>query len=98
MTKYGYMGPWWLGTGIALPATHPVPHPSPYPGYTPPTRHRTGTGEQRVSDQRYMAVGLKSVAQLTLSRLFSGFLGITEVYNLRIAGRINNHSFIPGNE
>ena len=43
-------------------------------------------------------VGLISVAQLTSSPLFSGFLGITEVYNLVYVGRINNHSVITGNE
>ena len=45
-----------------------------------------------------MAVGLKSVGQLSLSLVFSGFLGMTEVYNLVRIGRINNHSSIPGNE
>ena len=42
------------------------------------------------------AVGLKSVAQLSLDDRFSGFLGITEVYNLVEISRIINHSFIPG--
>ena len=41
-------------------------------------------------------MGLISVDQLTLGWLFSGFLGMTEVYNLRNIGRINNHSLIPG--
>ena len=41
-------------------------------------------------------MGLISVAQLTLSLLFSGFLGITEVYNLARIDRINNHFVIPG--
>ena len=43
-----------------------------------------------------MAVGLKSVAQLTLCLQISGFQGITEVYNLALAGKTNNHLFIPG--
>ena len=45
-----------------------------------------------------MVVGLKSVAQLTLVAHFSGFLGITEVYNLLRIRRINNHSVIPGTD
>ena len=43
-----------------------------------------------------MAVGLKSVDQLSLDELFSGFQGMTEVYNLSEIGRINNHYYIPG--
>ena len=45
-----------------------------------------------------MVVGLISVDQLTLVVLFSGSRGMTEVYNLLITGRINNHLYIPGNE
>ena len=45
-----------------------------------------------------MAVGLKSVVQLTLSVQISGFGTMTEVYNLVRIGRINNHFFIAGNE
>ena len=45
-----------------------------------------------------MVVGLKSVEQLSLSDRFSGFQGITEVYNLVDIGRINNHFVIPGTE
>ena len=45
-----------------------------------------------------MAVGLKSVAQLSLDDCFSGFQGMTEVYNLSEIGRINNHLYIPGLE
>ena len=37
------------------------------------------------------AVGLKSVHQLTLDARFSGFRGMTEVYNLLVAGITNNH-------
>ena len=43
-----------------------------------------------------MVVGLKSVDQVSLYLLFSGFQGITEVYNLMEIGRINNHYDIPG--
>ena len=45
-----------------------------------------------------MAVGLISVHQLTLSVHFSGFGGMTEVYNLAVAGNANDHNLIPGIE
>ena len=45
-----------------------------------------------------MAVGLRSVDQLSLVGHISGSQGMTEVYNVRNIGRINNHSFIPQNE
>ena len=45
-----------------------------------------------------MVMGLKSVDQLSLGAHFSGLRGITEVYNLLIAGIINNHLHIPGND
>ena len=45
-----------------------------------------------------MVVGLISVDQLSLVPHFSGFPGMTEVYNLVKIGRINNHSYIPGNK
>ena len=38
-----------------------------------------------------MVVGLKSVAQLLLSAQISGFLGMTEVYNVTVAGNPNDH-------
>ena len=44
------------------------------------------------------AVGLKSVEQLTLSAEISGFQGLTEVYNLSVAGNPDDHFFIPGND
>ena len=47
---------------------------------------------------RNSAVGLISVAQLTLGAQISGFHSITEVYNLVRIRRITNHSFIPGKE
>ena len=43
-----------------------------------------------------MAVGLKSVDQLTLYASISDIRGITEGYNLRIAGNPNDQFFIPG--
>ena len=83
-----------MGTGIALPSTHPIPTTRVHP---PPTRLpvRTMKGVPRGLN---MVVGLKSVEQLTLVAHFSGFQGITEVYNLRIAGNPNNHKLIPGTE
>ena len=43
-----------------------------------------------------MVVGLYSVGQLSLGAHFSGFLGLTEVYNLRTAENPNDHYVIPG--
>ena len=43
-----------------------------------------------------MVVGLISVDQLSLVTQISDIRGFTEVYNLCIAGRINNHLSIPG--
>ena len=84
-----------LGTGI-VPLPDP-PHPH-YPGYTlPPTPPRHPCPHRpypRLKD----AVGLRSVAQLTLSAQISGSRGMTEVYNLSIAGITNNHLSIPGNK
>ena len=75
MTKYGSWDGVWVGTGIA-----------PLPG----TRHRTTRVHPRYRPyapsapraavrQRNIAVGLKSVEQLTLDAGFSGFQGMTEV-------------------
>ena len=83
-----------MGTGIALLPTHPATHP----GYTPPRTmlHATATGTAAAGVN--MVVGLISVAQLPLDAQISGFLGMTEVYNLLRIGRINNHLLIPGNK
>ena len=45
-----------------------------------------------------MVVGLESVDQLTLDAQISDIKGMTEVYNLRIAGNPNDHNLIPGTE
>ena len=45
-----------------------------------------------------MVVGLILVRQLSLSVHFSGFIGITEVYNLLNVGNPDDHKYIPGNE
>ena len=69
----------------------------PHPGYTSPLPHCcTDVGVR--TEQRQCAVGLKSVAQLSLYVYFSGFLGMTEVYNLRIAENPNDQKLIPGTE
>ena len=96
------MGSWdevGLGTGIAPPRPTPVYPPGTHPLPTPGTpsrlhvRHRVrGACYSRVN----MAVGLRSVVQLTLSAEISDIRGMTEVYNLAGIGRNNNHSFIPG--
>ena len=92
--KYGsWDGAGW-GTGIALPdPTQPYRTPgTPLPpGYTsPPDWYSAAVGYGAVP-QCNMAVGLKSVAQLSLYVRFSGFQGMTEGYNLSEIGRINNH-------
>ena len=84
----------WVGTGYS-PPSHPPDTPTPGTP-SPPALHRTVMVRSEV--RSIVAVGLKSVDQLTLSVLFSGLQGITEGYNLSVAGRINNHSLIPGTE
>ena len=94
MTKYGYL----VGTRYSPPPGIPSPH---HPGYTLP-RHRlhgqAGPWLQEHVPDLNMAVGLISVAQLTLDGLFSGFHSMTEVYNLVEIRRNNNHFLIPGND
>ena len=80
--KYRVLGWYGLGTGIALPTTHPAPTLIPHPRYTPamPVVYVSGTARLYIWDNQ--AVGLISVDQLSLSACFSRFLGMTEVYNL----------------
>ena len=93
------MGPWdsagW-GTGIAPSRTHPATPRPHHPGYTPPVWQCALSVLTAVSGQREEVVGLISVDRLSLSLRFSGSRGITEVYNLRVAGNPNNHLSIPG--
>ena len=84
----------WVVPGIAPPGP---PH-IPYPGYTPPATDVIHAPTAAAADSEKQVVGLKSVAQLSLCAHISVFEGITEVYNLRIAGKSNNHLVIPGNE
>ena len=89
--KYGsWDGSGWV-PGIALPTpTQPYPTPG-----TPPPTHRMVTGLLGLAVPTKGVVGLKSVAQLTLRAHFSGFQGITEGYNLLVAGNPNDHNSIP---
>ena len=81
-----------VGTGYS-PSQHPPGIPTPgTPLHHGPLHAELDHGLGDLN----MVVGLKSVAQLSLTVHFSGFRGITEVYNLSIAGRINNHLHIPG--
>ena len=94
MTNSGYWDGSWQGTGIAPPSTHPPYRTPGTPSMTVTAVH--GPGMQSARSE--VAVGLRSVDQLTLGPLFSGLQGITEGYNLVNIGRINNHSAIPGNK
>ena len=84
------MGPgrvYGWGTGIALPATHRLPHP----GYTPTPPCTEPATPLTLDHVLNSAVGLRSVDQLSLGTRFSGFQGITEVYNVPVAGIPNDH-------
>ena len=98
MMKYGYREGPRVVPGIA-PSRDP---PIPYPGYTPPRPHRHTSLLHRVltaaSARLNIAVGLRSVDQLSLSTQISGFRGMTEVYNLAKAGNPNDHYVIAGND
>ena len=87
-----------MGPGGYRYSTLPAPTRYHYPGYTPPLPPLPGTLLQWCLTEVNMVVGLISVGQLTCGPLFSGFQGMTEGYNVRITGRINNHSLITGNE
>ena len=78
--------------------------PPPDPPSSPPTPGTPLPPAPAVSS-RYgsqattkWVVGLKSVGQLTLEAQISDIQGITEVYNLCIAGIPNDHKCIPGIE
>ena len=79
-------GIWWV-PGIAL---------QPPTRYTPPRVHHLPTARSRAgrtggAAQQKEVVGLISVDQLSLCLQISGFQGITEGYNLAIAGNPNDH-------
>ena len=84
-----------MGPGMGLGGYRYSPPPDP-PGPHPPRVHLHPTLLHAEADTALypglnMVVGLKTVGQLTLSVHFSGFRGITEVYNLSKAGNPNNH-------
>ena len=84
MSKYGVLGGCWVVPGITPPSTHPVPTT---PG-TPPCPHTAVHVHGRCRALTKHAVGLISVAQLTLGTSFSDIRLMTEVYNLvRIGDR-----------
>ena len=91
-----------MGSGRVLagyrysPPSHP-PSSHPTPG-TPLPRQSALWVLTAVSGQPNSAVGLISVQQLTLDVHFSGSRGITEVYNLALAGIPNDQNLIPGFE
>ena len=72
-------------------STPPDPPGYPTPG-TPSRYHPDLTASWYGSAPRLnSAVGLNTVGQLSLSTHFSGFIGMTEVYNLAVAGILINH-------
>ena len=84
-----------MGTGYSPPSP-PSPPPPRVHLPLPPRLVRPDLMVQRSGRSKNIVVGLKSVAQLTLDWHFSGFQGITEVYNLYVAGNPNDHNVIPG--
>ena len=85
-------------TRYSPPWYPPVPH---HPGYTPmPADVQTRMSARPHSHvpRLNMAVGLKSVGQLSLYAQISDIGGMTEVYNLVRIDRINNHFLIVGND
>ena len=83
-----------MGTGIAPSRTHPVPTPGTPP--LAPSWHVSVLSGQ--CGQLNVVVGLRSVDQLSLDRHFSGFQGMTEGYNLGLAGNPNDHNPISGTD
>ena len=96
--KYGSLGGSWVVPGI-VPLQDPPRYTTPgTPLPHPLVTMSAATAPARCYGGVNMAVGLRSVAQLTLGVHFSRFEGITEVYNLLRIRRINNHLHIPGNK
>ena len=89
--KYGHPGTSLVGYRYSPsqypPGTHPVCTTPGTPPLTVTAVHVLGMLSREVK----LVVGLISVDQLSLSVLISGFRTMTEVYNLRNIGRINNH-------
>ena len=98
------MGPGVAGLGtrystLQYPPSYPPPAAPPrvHPRYRTP-EHQVRYGVRCVAGGVNSAVGLKSVAQLSLDDHFSGFRDMTEGYNLVYAGNPNDHKYIPGND
>ena len=81
--------------GYRYSPSRPTP-PSPPPRVHLPLPHYRCTDVGCRTEQSNSAVGLKSVAQLTVDGHFSRFKGMTEVYNLSETGNPNDHKHIPG--
>ena len=87
-----------MGPGMVLvvpryspPRTHPHPTPRVHPSPALLVAMSGYTAARALYGRVNMVVGLISVGQLSLDVHFSGFQGITVVYNLVRIGRINNH-------
>ena len=78
MTKYGYLGR--LGSVPGIAPSQPPTH-TPTPGTPLPLRSASCTSAVRYSEVN-SAVGLISVAQLSLYTQIWDIRGMTEVYNL----------------
>ena len=91
-----------MGPGMVSWAGYRYSPPTGPPGYhtpgTPlPTAPATSATSVPAAESK-VAVGLRSVGQLTLDAEISDIMGMTEVYNLVEINRINNHFLIPGND
>ena len=91
-----------MGIWEVLGSTRVVPLPAHPPSHTPgtplPTTLLHAEADTVLPAEYKQAVGLISVAQLSLWLHISETGTITEVYNLVRIGRIINHLSIPGNE
>ena len=91
-----------MGPRMVLGGYRVVPlqaHPSyRTPGTPQLPASSTATQVHGCGSQRNSVVGLISVHQLSLYAHFSGFLTMTEGYNLSEAGNPNDHNVIPGND
>ena len=90
-TKYGS----WEATGWVPGIAPSRPTPATPPRVHLPLPVLMHAVTQRSAASYKVVVGLRSVDQLTLRARFSDILGITEGYNLAIAGNPNDHFLIP---
>ena len=80
-----------MGTGGYRYSTPPDPPVLPLPRVHPPPSRQYSVASTVQYRGLNSVVGLRSVDQLSLDGQISGFRGMTEVYNLIVAGIINNH-------